>query len=336
MSPQTTQLETRKMNAKQIAQTFWHPSNAVTLGRHEDVPEGVLIYSGSIASAATLVGLVEAGIEPNEIWMWDGLGFPDAIDEWLESRCYHPVIVQDWVLPPFSLCHSWGWDRDEQVKRVEAAGFPIETIRQGSRGFVLSLFDYTGAWSQPWADAGYEVITVDVKDADRDCHLAVDLSSQAWFDQVQDWILEVGIEVDVILAACPCTHFASSGARHFAGKDADGRTDAMVQLVHDTLAVIEFCQPLCWAIENPVGRIASLIPDLGTPWYWQPCHFGHPYTKKTGLWGAFNRDLPTTPVEPTEGSKMWSKYGGSSEATKAARSETPTGFAQAFFAANAA
>lgn len=331
------------MTQKQIQQTFWNPSNAVTLGRHEQVPEGVLVYSGSVASAATLVGLVEAGIEPNEIWMWDGLGNPDALDGWLEARCYHPVVVQDWVLPPFSLCHSWGWDRERQMDEIEAAGFPIQEIDQSAPHgrFVLSLFDYTGTWSQPWADAGYEVITVDVKDCDRDCHLAVDLSSQAWFDEVQEWILEIGIEVDVILAACPCTAFTVAGNRHYRPLNGEptaekqATLDQCIQLVHDTLAVIEFCQPLCWAIENPVGVIGQHIPELGSPWYWQPCDFGHPYTKKTGLWGAFNRDLPTTPVEPTEGSKMWSKYGGSSEATKTARSETPTGFAQAFYTANA-
>ena len=324
------------MTKKQIEQTFWSPTNAVTLGRHEQAPPGTLIYSGSRASAATRGGLANAGIEPEAIWVGDGMGGPDALDGWLEERCYRPVEVQDWVLPPFSLCHAWGWDEERQIAEVEAAGFPIELIdRSNPHGkFVLSLFDYTGAWSQPWVDAGYEVITVDVKDADRDCHIAIDLSSEAWFDEVQDWLVEVGIEVYAILAACPCTHFASSGARHFAAKDADGRTDAMVDLVYDTLAVIEFCQPECWAIENPVGRIGSLVPELGKPWYWQPCDFGHPYTKKTGLWGAFNRDLPKTPVEPTEGSKMWSQYGGSSERTKTARSETPTGFAQAFFTAN--
>lgn len=328
------------MTRKQMEQSFWHPTNAITLGRHEQVPEGVLIYSGSIASAATLVGLVEAGIEPTEIWMWDGINdyyLTDQLNEWLESRCYPAITVQDWVLPPFSLCHQWGWDRDEQMRRLEAADFPMHcTVSQNtSDRFVLSLFDHSGTWSKPWEDAGYQVITVDIKDTDEDrCHIAVDMTSQEWFDEVRDWLIDCGIQVDVILAACPCTHFASSGARHFAAKDADGRTDAMVQLVYDTLAVIEFAQPLCWAIENPVGRIASLIPELGKPWYFQPCDFGHPYTKKTGLWGAFNRDLPTTPVEPTEGSMMHSQYGGSSERTKAARSVTPTGFADAFFTAN--
>src|SRR5690606_6423180 len=59
-----------------------------------------------------------------------------------------------------------------------------------------------------------------------------------------------------------------------------------------------------------------------------------PYTKKTLLWGRFNADLPVAPVEPVEGSKMHSRYGGSSIATKNARSVTPEGFAYGFSMAN--
>ena len=50
--------------------------------------------------------------------------------------------------------------------------------------------------------------------------------------------------------------------------------------------------------------------------------------------GRFNADLPIAPVEPVEGSKMHRMYGGSSLATKNARSVTPAGFAYAFFMAN--
>lgn len=31
---------------------------------------------------------------------------------------------------------------------------------------ILSLCDYTGAWSQPYADAGYNVVRVDIKYGD--------------------------------------------------------------------------------------------------------------------------------------------------------------------------
>ncbi|MBP0656778.1 hypothetical protein J8J20_23160, partial [Mycobacterium tuberculosis] len=83
-----------------------------------------------------------------------------------------------------------------------------------------------------------------------------------------------------------------------------------------------------------VGRIEKLagLP----PWRlsFNPCDLGEPYTKKTLIWGRFNADLPVAPVHPAEGSKMHTQYGGSSLATKNARSVTPAGFAYAFFMAN--
>jgi hypothetical protein len=86
-------------------------------------------------------------------------------------------------------------------------------------------------------------------------------------------------------------------------------------------------------IENPVGRLAKLRPELGTPWYFQPWWFGDAYTKKTGLMGTFNRDLPQSPVDPDPKSPIM-QLGGKSERTKELRSMTPLGFALAFYLAN--
>lgn len=194
---------------------------------------------------------------------------------------------------------------------------------------VLSLFDMTGQWSQPWEDAGYQVYRFDIQNSpDQDI---MQFSVEYFNDNFGAF---EGADVHAILAACPCTDFAVSGARHFAAKDADGRTKQSIHLVEQTLATIEFFKPAVWAIENPVSRIGELtkLP----PWRlsFDPNHFGDPYTKKTILWGRFNSDLPVAPVEATEGSKMHSQYGGKSQRTKNARSATPEGFAYAFFMAN--
>lgn len=187
------------------------------------------------------------------------------------------------------------------------------------RKVILSLFDFTGNWSQPYREAGYCVIQIDIK-------LAMDVMKLRISDLPP---------IHGVLAAVPCTDFACSGARWFAEKDADGRTAKSLALLDRTLEIIKAVKPKWWVIENPVGRIATLRPSLGKPvMYFQPYEFGDPYTKKTGLWGEFNTELERTPVEPTEGSKMWAKYGGKSERTKAARSQTPMGFAYAFFKAN--
>lgn len=210
---------------------------------------------------------------------------------------------------------------------------------------VLSLFDKSGAWSEPWEAAGYQVYRFDIQNNETNTIYDEDTGEEREINtgDINEFSVNYfselygafdGNDVYAVLAACPCTDFAVSGARHFAAKDYDGRTVASIKLVKATLATIEYFKPPIWALENPVGRIEELtgLP----PWRlsFDPSHFGDPYTKKTLLWGRFNADLPVAPVEPTEGSKMHSQYGGKSQATKDARSVTPEGFAYAFFMAN--
>lgn len=177
---------------------------------------------------------------------------------------------------------------------------------------ILSLCDYTGSWSQPYRDAGYDVRQCDIKLGTGDLRL-----------------MHMPREpVHGILAAPDCTRFANSGNRW---KRTDAELVESLSLVDACLRFVAVLRPTFWALENPVGK---LVHYLGTPTLrFDPCDYGDPYTKRTCLWGQFT--LPKrTPVEPTEGSKMWSRYGGKSERTKAMRSITPAGFAQAFFEAN--
>ena len=183
---------------------------------------------------------------------------------------------------------------------------------------IVSLFDYSGNWPSFYKRAGYNVIQVDIKhDLD-----ILELKASDFPDNVCG-----------VLAAPPCTDFAGSGAQYWKIKDQDGRTDASLALVDKTLEIISWTNPKWWALENPVGRLQKLRPQLGTPWYFQPHWFGDAYTKKTGLWGTFNRDLPRCDVEPDPNSWIM-KLGGKSECTKELRSMTPMGFAEAFYLAN--
>jgi len=102
------------------------------------------------------------------------------------------------------------------------------------------------------------------------------------------------------------------------------------------MEIIYQLDPVFWALENPVGRIHKLIPELGKPWFFQPNWYGDPYTKKTGIYGKFTPPIPYPElwVKPTEGSKMYTKYGGKDEKTKGMRSITPKGFANQFFKYN--
>lgn len=187
-----------------------------------------------------------------------------------------------------------------------------------SQKIILSLFDYSGNWCKFYKENEYDVYQVDLK-------LGIDI-----LDLTKD---DIPNSVHGILAAPPCTDFSGSGAQYWRAKDEDGRTAASLALIDKTLKIIEWTSPKWWALENPVGRLSKLRPQLGSPWYFQPHWYGDPWTKKTGLWGTFNKELPRNNVEPDPQSWIM-KLGGKSERTKELRSMTPLGFAKAFYLAN--
>lgn len=179
---------------------------------------------------------------------------------------------------------------------------------------IVSLFDATGHWAEPYRLAGYDVIQVDLT-------LGQD---------VMTWEPPAG-PVHGVLAAPPCTHFAGLGARHWPKFDNSGETAHSLDRVYRTLSLIDRMAPAWWVLENPVGRLNRLVPELAAygPQYIQPYEYGDPYTKKTGLWGRFVLP-PKRPVTPHLGSLMHQKMGSSDPR----RSVTPLGFAIAFFRSN--
>lgn len=216
-----------------------------------------------------------------------------------------------------------------------------------SNEVVISLFDFTGNWSQPYVDAGYDVIRLDIKRGD---DLLLDLS--AYLLDIQQ-LLSSGKKIVGVLAAPPCTSYASSGARwwkdvHTTDKVVLGEVEKrfgakMTEyfesplqyndfLLMATEAIIAEASPSqFFVVENPRGRIRSRMKLPDPSLVFNPNHFGDPYTKETFLYGTFNTDLPFAHVEATEGSKVQSKL---SSKQKAEREMTPEGFAYAFFMAN--
>lgn len=212
---------------------------------------------------------------------------------------------------------------------------------------IISIYDYTEKWPQPYIDAGYPVMVWDKK-IEGDI-----LEGFSYFvTQINDAI-EAGYIPYGILAAPPCTDFSGSGARWWPEKDKlkpgyepfDHETELSEALVLIVLHLVDIYKETLkfWVLENPKGRIERLIPELAfyRRMKFNPCDFGDPYTKETILWGEFNTNLKRAPVEPVmyelngkKGSWMWAKLGGKSEKTKALRSATPAGFANAFYNAN--
>jgi hypothetical protein len=100
----------------------------------------------------------------------------------------------------------------------------------------------------------------------------------------------LGCGWDLVILHPPCTHLAVSGNRWYAGTKA--RADA-IAFVEKLWFFDGYRGPL--AIENPVGVLSSQSRLGPATQYIQPWQFGHPETKKTGLW---LRDLP--PLVPTD------------------------------------
>lgn len=183
-------------------------------------------------------------------------------------------------------------------------------------GIILSLCDHSGNWSRPYEEAGYTVRRVELQHGG-DVRL---------LERIDD-------PVHGILMAPPCTHFAASGARWWEGKGEAAVLEGL-GIVDACLRCVVLYRPEWWALENPVGRLRRWLGP--PPFTFNPSDFGDPWTKKTHLWGNFTPPRPLYSakardvVEAVEGSKM---HRMSSSWTNQ-RSETPEGFARAFFEAN--
>ena len=186
---------------------------------------------------------------------------------------------------------------------------------------ILSLCDFTGEWSRPYREAGYDVRQVDIKHGD-DIRL---------FEALP-------YPVRGVLAAPPCTHFSGSGARWWSEKGSGPLLEGLA-LVDAVMRLVVVYQPSVWVIENPVGRLPDYLgpcrykfnPNEFAGWADDPN--AEAYTKLTCLWGRFDAPEPK-PVEPALGSMMHRLAPSSDRADL--RSVTPQGFARAFAAANPA
>ncbi len=132
---------------------------------------------------------------------------------------------------------------------------------------VLVACEYSGAVRDAFIRRGHDAVSCDLLPTDAPGpHIEGDVLphlSDGW---------------DMLIGFPPCTHLASSGAKHFAAKRADGRQAEGVAFF---LALANAPIPRV-AIENPVGIMSGLYrtPDQII----QPYEHGHEATKTTCLW----------------------------------------------------
>lgn len=144
---------------------------------------------------------------------------------------------------------------------------------------LLSLFDESGVFTRPFAEAGWEVITWDLKNGRN----VKELNSGESLTEIFPF------DIDGVMAFPPCTDFAVSGARHWAKKDKPvqtlfGEVDTVEEsreLIRQVLRIADWFYPtdpdydgtFFWAMENPVGRLKKFFPQIGDPYYFQPYEF---------------------------------------------------------------
>lgn len=200
-----------------------------------------------------------------------------------------------------------------------------------SNKIILDLCGGTGAWSKPYKDAGYDVRLVTLPDND-----------------VRTY--QPPKNVYGILAAPPCTEF-SIVKNHNIERDINGG----MEIVNACGEIILKSNPVFWAMENPAGELSKYLgkPDFS----FQPYEFGDGWTKRTLIWGHFNkpkkqftwetcpkieglyvrpgRRTPSIAFNHKSHKRFIRSFDCFEADTDAAfRAITPQGFAKAFFEAN--
>ena len=134
---------------------------------------------------------------------------------------------------------------------------------------VLVACEFSGTVRDAFIKRGHYAMSCDIEPSE----------SKNSGDHYQGDVLEIlDHNWDLMIAHPPCTHLASSGAKHFAQKIADGRqqqgVDFFMRLAEANIPKI--------AIENPVGVMSTKWrkPDQII----QPWQFGDEAQKSTCLW----------------------------------------------------
>jgi hypothetical protein len=140
---------------------------------------------------------------------------------------------------------------------------------------VLVAFESSGTVRQAFRDQGHNAWSCDLLPADDGSpyHLQMDAAEAITMPNVD------GREWELIIMHPPCTAICVSGNAHYGtGKP---KHEERIQAIEYTVALFEkakYCAAkVC--MENPVG-VLPIKPKQ----YIQPHQYGHPESKKTGLW----------------------------------------------------
>lgn len=137
---------------------------------------------------------------------------------------------------------------------------------------VLVAYECSGRVRQAFRKSGHEAWSCDLQPADDGSryHLAVDA----------EFAIKDGFGFyDLIIMHPPCTALAVSGNAHYGtGKPKHHKRLEAIDYTLGMFQLAKECADMV-ALENPVG-VLPIKPSQ----YIQPFEYGHPESKKTGLW----------------------------------------------------
>ena len=142
---------------------------------------------------------------------------------------------------------------------------------------LLELFSGTGSVGKVATLLGYEVVSLDIKNAD----INTDILNWDYKQYEVEYF-------DIIHASPPCTEY--SRAKTTGVRDLEKANEIVLK----TLEIIEYLNPKHYIIENPqTGLLKNQWFMYGIPYYdVDYCKYSFPYRKRTRIWTNINTWTP--------------------------------------------